>query len=284
MKSRLLRVFLILVLLLPLSCVGPAQSDRLVVLATVLPQADMVRQIGGDNVEVIVMVPPGQDPHTYLLDMSQMVKVSQAKAYFILGSGLDFERTSLGKIKEQNEKMPIFDTSEGIEIEGNDPHIWLSVTNAMAMVQNICQGLKEIDHANAGYYQENCDRYLDELVDLDEYISGKFLRVGEDERYFLVYHPAFTYFASEYGLTQLAVEEEGKEPGFDRVRIIEEARAHDIDYIFVDPWSKAQQEQAELLAVDIGPDVEVKTLDPLPESYIEGMKDIADLIYEELAP
>jgi len=283
MKNRLLGALLILVLLLPLSCVGPAQSDRLVVLATVLPQADMVRQVGGDNIEVIVMVPPGQDPHTYQLGVSQMVKVSQAKAYFILGSGLDFERTSLEKIKAQNQEMLIFNTSEGIEIEGNDPHIWLSVTNAKVMVQNICDGLTEIDLTNADYYQSNCDRYLDELVGLDEYIRDKFDGVDEDERYFLVYHPAFTYFASEYGLTQLAVEEEGKESGFDRVRIIEEARAHDIDYIFVDPWSKAQQEYAEQLAVDIGPDVEVKTLDPLPESYIEGMKEITDLIYKEIA-
>ena len=280
MKNRFLRAFLILVLLLPLSCVGPAQSDRLVVLATVLPQADMVRQVGGDNVEVIVMVPPGQDPHTDLLGISQMVKVSQAKAYFILGSGLDFERTSLEKIKAQNREMLIFNTSEGIEIEGNDPHIWLSVTNAVAMVQNICQGLTEIDPANASYYQSNCDRYLDELVDLEEYIKYKFDGVDEDKRYFLVYHPALGYFASEYGLTQLAVEEEGKDPATaDLARIIEEARAHDIDYVFVEPW--LDPSKARVIVSELG--AEIKVLDPLPESYIEGMKEITDLIYEELA-
>jgi zinc transport system substrate-binding protein len=278
MKSRLLRAFLILVLLLPLSCVGPAQSDRLVVLTTVLPQADMVRQIGGDNVEVIVMVPPGQDPHTYQLGISQMVKVSQAKAYFILGSGLDFERTSLEKIKAQNQEMLIFNTSEGIEIEGNDPHIWLSVTNAKVMVQNICDGLKKIDSDNADYYQSNCDRYLDKLEDLDKDIEEKLATV--DERYFLVYHPAFGYFASEYGLTQLAVEEEGKDPATaDLARIIEEARAHDIDYVFVEPW--LDPSKARVIVSELG--AEIKVLDPLPESYIEGMKDITDLIYEELA-
>ncbi len=279
MKSRLLRAFLILVLLLPLSCVGPAQSDRLVVLATVLPQADMVRQVGGDNVEVIVMVPPGQDPHTYQLGISQMVKVSQAKAYFILGSGLDFERTSLEKIKAQNREMFIFNTSEGIEIEGNDPHIWLSVTNAKVMVQNICDGLKKIDSDNADYYQSNCDRYLDEIQTLDDYIRDKFDGVDENKQYFLVYHPALGYFASEYGLTQLAIEEEGKDPGFDRVRIIEEARAHDIDYVFVEPW--LDPSKARVIVSELG--AEIKVLDPLPESYIEGMKDITDLIHEELA-
>jgi len=88
------------------------------------------------------------------------------------------------------------------------------------------------------------------------------------------------YFASEYGLTQLAVEEEGKDPApADLARIIEEARAHDIDYVFVEPW--LDPSKARVIVSELG--AEIKVLDPLPESYIEGMKDITDLIYEELA-
>ncbi|MFA5367642.1 MAG: zinc ABC transporter substrate-binding protein [Dehalococcoidia bacterium] len=292
-----------IVLIIMLACIAMAtascggktsDSDKLGVAVTLVPYADFVRQVGGDRVDVTVMVPPGASPHSYEPTPAQMVALSNAEAYVKAGSGVEFELTWMNNLIAQNPGMLIVDSSQGIALlEGGheheeeeheaeehgdfDPHVWTSPANVKIIVENICDGFVAADPDNAAYYQSNRDSYLDELDDLDEYIRGKF--EGYKVRYFLIYHPSFGYFAAEYDLTQLSIELEGKEPTPKVIqRCIDLAQQYNLDYVFIDPASVPQY--AETIAGNIGG--RTATLNPLPENYIDSMRTVADAIALEL--
>jgi zinc transport system substrate-binding protein len=261
---------------------------------TLVPYADFVRQVGGDKVDVTVMVPPGASPHTYEPTPGQMVALSEAEVYVQVGSGVEFELTWMDNLITQNPGMLVVNASDGIDlIEGGhehdeeeheaeghgsiDPHVWTSPANVKIIVRNICDGLTAADPDNAAYYQANRDSYLDELDDLDEYVHGKL--DGYAVRYFLIYHPSFGYFSEEYDLNQLSIELEGKEPTPQVIQqCIDLAEQYNLNYVYIDPASVPQY--AETIAGNIGG--QTATLNPLPENYIESMRSMADAIALEL--
>jgi len=269
---------LVLVAAAAVSCSGQEQqSEKLGVAVTIVPYADFVQQVGGDRVDVTTMVPVGASPHTYEPTTGQMTALSEAEVYVQVGSGVEFELTWMDNLIAQNPSMLVVDSSAGIGLIGNDPHIWLSPANVEIIVENICDGLIAVDPDNADYYRDNRDRYLDEIDDLDEYVSDKL--AGYTVRYFLIYHPAFGYFARDYDLHQLAIEHGGKEPTPQVMQqCIDLAQQHNISYVYTNP--AAAQEFAETIADSIGG--ETATLDPLPEDYIENMYDVADALALEL--
>jgi len=272
------------------ACAGDSpDTDRTGVIVTVLPQAEFAEAIGGDKVELTVMVPPGADPHTYELTPGQMKKVARAELYAKVGSGVEFELAWLDKIIAQNKGMRIIDCSQGISLieqvgedehedeGGMDPHIWMSPRNAKIMIENICEGLTEIDPANTAYYESNRDAYLRELTDLDESISEGLS--GVTNRVFMVYHPAFGYFAEAYDLTMLPIEEEGKEPtAAGLAHLIDQAREHGIKVIFAEPQFNPQS--ARVIADEIGG--KVILIDPLARDYISNTQSLADELIEAM--
>ncbi len=261
------------------SC-APEEADtgKILVAVTILPQADFVEAVGGDQVESIVMVPPGADPHTYELKPDQMAKLSQAKMYAKLGSGMGFELAWMDKLVAANKTILVVDCARGIELmemtgednheyEGLDPHIWLSVKNAEVMVANICVGLVQVDSAHQAYFEANRDIYLQKLNQLDSDLTAWL--AGVSNRCFMVFHPAFGYFARDYNLRQLAVEQAGKEPTADYiVRLIEEAKEHDVGVIFVS--AQFSTKSAEVIAKEIGGKVVI--IDPLAKDFIGNMR------------
>jgi zinc transport system substrate-binding protein len=257
-------------------CNHEAESTgKTVVAVTILPQEGFVKAIGGDNVEVVVMVPPGASPHTYEVTPDQMTQLSEAKMYAKVGSPVEFELTWMDKLIAVNKNMLVVDCSKGVELinsqdpdePGMDPHIWLSVKNAKIMVQNICDGLVQVDAANKAYYENNCADYLDKLTQLDSGLAADLS--GVKNRSFIVYHPAFGYFARDYDLTQIAVEQEGKEPDADYIiRLIKEAKELDIHVVFISP--EYSSKSAETIAREIGG--QVVAIDPLAEDYINNMQ------------
>jgi len=260
------------------SCGSVGGTEGSVVVVSLAPLGDFVRNVAGDSVDVTVLVPPGSSPHTYELTPSQMAAVSEAEVYVMVGSGVEFESIWMGEIVETNPDMLIVDCSEGVELLGTDPHIWNSPVNAKAMVENICDGLVQADPGNGAFYARNRDDYLKELAVLDGYI-----RCTLDDftnRHFITYHPAFAYFANEYGLTQLVVEHSGKEP---TPRVMQEcvdnAVQHDLDYVFVAP--QFATDDCETIAGEIGG--QTAAMDPLPENYIANMGRIADALALEFA-
>ncbi len=253
------------------------------VAVTILPQAEFVERIGGDKVQVTVMIPPGANPHTYEPTPSQMVSLSDAKIYAKVGSAIEFEVAWMDKLIAINPAMLVVDCSQGITLqqmtvagEGEpagsmDPHIWTSPRNAAVMVQNIASGLIQLDPANQAYYEQNRDAYLQEINRLDADIRSGL--AGVQNRVFMVYHPAFGYFAAEYGLTQLPIEAEGKEPTAAGIqRLIEQAKELNIKVVFIEPQFNPQS--AEVIASEIGG--QVIAIDDLARDYLYNMRAMAE--------
>ena len=201
---------LITVLLIGISPFHPSilqeEAGKIKVVVTILPQAEFVEKVGGEKVQVIVMVPPGASPHTYEPTPSQLIEASKAEIYFQVGSGVDFEISFMNKIIEVNRDMIVVNCSDGIRIIDKDPHVWLSPKNAEIMVKNIYNTLAKIDPENEGYYRKNMELYLKELSNLDEEIRK--ILGNATNRCFMVYHPSWGYFARDYNLTQIPVERE----------------------------------------------------------------------------
>lgn len=275
-----------------LSCAPEEEKDEKVgVVVTVLPQAEFVESVGGEKVSVTVMVPPGASPHTYEPKPVQMAALAEAEMYAKVGSGVEFELVWLDKLIAANKEMIVVDCSKGVELqeaepdgehEGEhenhsrmDPHIWMSPLNAQIMVRNICNGLIEVDPESRSYYEQNRDDYLQQLTEIDRKMRDGLAEVKN--RRFMVYHPAFGYFASEYNLEMIAIEEEGKEPtAAGLVRLIEKAKAYDIRVIFAEP--QFNPKSAEVIAEAIGG--KVVLIDSLARDYIDNLR----LILREMLP
>jgi len=252
-------------------------GDVLKIIASITPVADFVKQIGGDKVEVTIMVPAGASPHTYEPTTSQMVFISEADVFIKVGSGVDYEEVWMNDIIDMNRDMQLIDCSEGIEIINEDPHIWTSPLNARQMVQNIYNGLMGLDSDNADYYQSNYESYVSELETLHSDITN--ILGGYDNRNFLIYHPSFAYFASEYDLIQIPIEHQGKEPTPKIIQdCIDQAHEHNLNYVFASPHET--DAYAQTIAAEISGSV--LYIDPLPLSYISNMRDVAESIMLEL--
>ena len=250
-------------------------EEKIGVVVSILPQAEFVERISGNKVQVTVMVPPGASPHTYEPIPSQLKEVSKAKIYAKVGSGVEFESAWMDKIISVNKEMLVVDCSKGIELIDNDPHIWLSPKNAKIMVENIYQGLIQIDSANQEYYARNKEKYLQELDKLDNEIAQTLS--GKKNRKIMVYHPAWAYFARDYGLEQIPIEKEGKEPTPQGIAsLIKQARENNITVIFASPQFSTKT--AEVIAKEI--DGKVVLISPLEKNYLENMRKVAEAFAE----
>jgi len=270
------------------ACSNPAPvpvNDKTGVAVTILPQQEFVARVGGDKVDITVMVPPGASPHTYEVTPAQMVQLSKAKAYFKVGSPIEFELAWLDKLLAQNKDMLVVDCSKGVNLiesddpdeTDTDPHIWTSPGNVKTMVQNICTGLSQVDPQNSQYYEMNRDSYIQKLDELDAEINASLGDTGS--RTFIVYHPAWGYFAHDYGLIQLGIEQEGKEPqAAYMARLINQARSQNIKVIFVSP--EFDSRSAEAIAREIGGKVVI--IDPLAGDYLDNMRKVASAFKEAL--
>lgn len=259
-------------------------NTKIVVAASVLPQKEFIEKVGGDKVQVIIMVPPGADPHTYEPKASQMEQIANAQMYVQVGSGIDFEITWIDKIKSLNRNMLIINDSKGVNfipsIEKNtennsnaeiesDPHVWVSPKNAQIMVENIYQGLVKIDPKNKEYYLINKENYLKELRQLDKNITNELFNQKGSK--ILVYHPSWGYFCQDYGMTQIAIEKEGKDPTpKEMMNIIDLSKKDNITAIFVSPQYNTRS--SEVIASEIG--AKVVFIDELSPDYVFNMRKI----------
>ena len=273
-------VFVTILTVSTVSCAKKEEaSEKLRVAVTILPLANFVENVAGEKVEVSVMVPPGANVHIYELTPSQMAALSKAVMYVKVGSGIEFELVWMDKLIAANKDMLVVDCSKGVELQEKvgehgvehkhgamDPHIWMSPLNAKIMVRNICDGLVQIDPDNKVFYEQNRDAYLQKLAQLAQDIRDRLSGVANGR--FMVYHPALGYFAREYNLTMIPIEVEGKEPTVAGLaRLIEQAKEHDIKFIFAD--SQFNPQSAEVIAKAIGGSVVF--INPLAEDYIANL-------------
>ena len=271
-------------------------QERLRVFVSILPQKFIVEQIGREIVDVDVMVQPGASPHTYEPRPQQMVAISRARLYFAIG--VQFEKAWLERIASSNPAMKIINTHEGIQRvqmlghdhdkeggrqahsheEGEpDPHIWLSPPLVLSQARNILAALQKADPSNFELYEANYRRLASKIIDLDSELR----KIFEDKkgRSFMVFHPAWGYFARAYGLSQIPIELEGKEPKPAQLKkLIQEARDRNVKIIFLQPQFSARS--AEQVAREIGG--EVVTVDPLAFDWEANMKEVAAKFHKAL--
>jgi zinc transport system substrate-binding protein len=280
--SALLFIFAFVIVFSGCTAPVPETGGSIQAAVTVLPQAEMVKAVGGDRVDVIVIVPPGVEPHTYEPSAGTLIALEKTDVYFKIGNGLmPFEDKLTEKVVALNPDILIVDTSEGVALihgsdpdspAGNDPHIWLSPANARIMVENIAGGMARIDPDHAAYYEGNARLYIAKIDVLDEMIQ-KELNTSP-VRTIVVTHPAWSYFARDYGIEQVSIESEGKEPtARDIEAVVTLARQRNISVVFVEPQYSPRS--AEVIAEEINGSI--VTIDPLAGDYLDNLARVAEL-------
>lgn len=283
-------------------------NDKLSVFVSILPQKYFVERIGGEFVDVDVLVGPGQNPHAYEPLPQQMLALSSARIYFRIG--ISFEDSWIHQIAANNPNLAIVDTRQGIELipldsfaeivaafhteshhhsdedsdaheahdhQGLDPHIWLSPNLVKIQAKTICETLCQFDSVNSAFYQENLRQFHQELDKLNEEIQQVIATMPT--RKLLVFHPAWGYFARQFGLQQIPIEIEGKSPGPKQLAaIIDFARKEQISIIFV----QSQMSMQSAMAISYEINARVVTIDPLGEDYIKNLHQIAATIAQNM--
>jgi len=264
---------------------GEKEKVRLSLFVSILPQAYFVERVGGSHVEVEVLVGPGQSPATFELTPKQMAKLTQADAYFRIG--LPFEKRLVGKIQTALSDLRVVDTRQGIQLrtmehehhnDGSDPHLWLDPMLVKVQAATVCEELCRLDPVNVDAYKKNLKAFKADLDEVDAKITQALEQLKG--RKFYVFHPSYGYFGDAYGLTQVAVEVEGKEPSARRLAaLIDQAKEDSVKVIFVQPQFSAKSAKA--VAEAIGG--VIVPIDPLARDYLKNLEDIAEKIARGLA-
>lgn len=248
MKSKIFVVFMLMSTLL---------IAKIDIATSIAPQKALIDTIGGDKVNVIAMIPAGASPHSYEPKPSQMLAISKTKIYFTVG--VEFEEAWINRFKSQNKKMIVINSVSGIkkikmvahhdddehehedhEENGLDPHVWTSPKNLIVMATNIKNNLVKIDAKNKLYYNANYIKLVNSIKSTDLQIKNILKNTPKDSK-FMVFHPSWGYFANDYGLVQMPIEIEGKEPKpKDLITLISQAKQEKIKAIFVAPEFSAK--------------------------------------------
>ncbi len=270
------------------------QAEAIEVTVSILPQKYFVERIGGETVDVNVMVEPGASPATYEPKPQQMKALSDAAAYMAIG--VPFEQAWMPRIKSANKNMEIVDLTQGIERQpiaahhhnhthdnteekaNLDPHIWLSPELVKKQAETIYTALVELNPEREAYYQENRDQFISDINQLDQTIEQTLADL--ENRTFMVFHPSWGYFAKEYNLEMIPVEVGGTKPSASEMsEFIKEAKAEQISVIFVQPQFGVSSVKPIAKSVN----AEVLEIDPLAENWLENMQAVATTFKEALS-
>ncbi|MDJ0740010.1 MAG: zinc ABC transporter substrate-binding protein [Gammaproteobacteria bacterium] len=286
--SRVALLMLVVISGLPLA----APADPLRVFVSVAPMQTLVAAVGGSHVEVRSLVRPGHDPHTYEPTPQQIGALTRAGLYVAVG--MPFEAVWLERLRSASPGMRVVDARDGIAVrarhahhhhhghagghdDGGDPHAWTSPRHIVQMAATIRDSLIALDPVNAADYTGNHARLERDMQALDERIRA--LLQPYRGRKFFVFHPAWGYFADAYGLQQIAIEHDGKDPGARAlVTLIEQARNEQVRVIFVQP--QYDRRRAEQVAAAVGG--RVVSVDPLAPDYASNLQHVAQAFAEAL--
>lgn len=259
------------------SCAEQRTTDtRPVVVVSVVPQATFVTRIAGERVKVVVMIPPGAG-ELYEPTMADMQAAAEARLYVKVGHpAFAFERAWLDRLI--GPKTMVVDGSAGMSKREGDPHVWVSPAQVRVMARNIEEALAEIMPEERTVFEANLAAFEQEIDTLDTDIRT--MLAPCKGKAFFVFHPAWGYFAEEYGLVQIAVEEEGKEPSAAAMaETIEAARAAGAKAVFVQPQFPTRS--AQMVADEIG--ATVIQADPLAADWSSNLREVSRRLAEVLA-
>ncbi len=254
-------------------------TQKPIIAVTIVPEQTFVEAVCGDLAEVITMVPPGNSPENFEPTPQEMEQFSKASLYFSIG--VPTEKANIlpnaGNVKviALQDAVSAEYPERTFESGERDPHIWLSPKRAVVIVKTIAKDMCELDPSNADTYNSNAQTYIDQLNDLDQSIKDALN--GVQSKKFIVYHPAFGYFADDYGLTMYALEEDGKKATAKHLQeMVDLAKKENIKVIFYQEEIDSSQSAA--FAEEIGG--KTTQLAPLAANYIENIKSMADLMAE----
>ena len=289
MKKSFSAVFLLSILLFT-SCAHKVQQENRITV-TIEPQRYFAEQLVDSLFEIVTIVPSGTSPEDYDPTPQQMANLAKSKAYLAIGK-IGFENIWLNRLKRNNPDVLFFDTGEGIRYiasefpccasrghhthSGVDPHTWSSPKEVLTIVQNIYQALIEIDPDNTAVYQSNLEKLIQEINETNQTIENYLSQ--SSQKAFIIYHPALTYFARDYGLTQYSIEVEGKEPTPEQLKnLINIAKKENIQTVFIQ--QEFDQKNAEIIAKETGSQLVV--INPLSYNWSEELIKIAQILANE---
>jgi zinc transport system substrate-binding protein len=268
-------------------------AEPIHVAVSILPQKFFAEAIGGEHLSVQAMVRPGFEPATYDPTPRQLAELAQAELYFAIG--VPFEQTWLPRFQAASPHMRVVPTQRGIRRramgaghgtdadtsnERPDPHIWLSPPLVRIQAMNMLEALVAADPEHAADYRRGYAGLALTINRVDDAILGSLTTADLEHNRFMVFHPAFGYFAAAYGLTQIPIEVEGKEPGPKQLAaLIRTARKDGIEVVFIEP--QFSQKAARTIAAAFGGTV--TPIDPLAEDWPKGMRAIARALHDALA-
>ena len=284
-------IYLLLAIVGLSACQGKKEGGTRTISVTIEPQRYFAEKIAGDLFQINCVTPAGQSPETYDPTPQQMVQISQSQAYFRIGE-IGFEQAWMKNLQSQNPDMVVFDLSEGMELIKNeeeaheegeahhhhhhgmvDPHIWTSISGARVIAQNTYQAFIKLDPENQEIYQAGYQRLIEE-IDSTEAEMKQLLQPLAGTA-FIIYHPALTYFAREFGLKQLCIELDGKEPSPAQLKqLLETATQSGAKVVFVQ--QEFDQKNAELIAKETG--CRLVTINPLSYNWHDEMIRLATIL------
>lgn len=273
-------LFLLIALLLT-ACGGSQQAgQKPVITVSIEPLRYFAEAIAGDRYQVVSMVPEGSSPETYDPTPRQMIDLSRSRAFLRAGY-LGYELAWADKLQQNAKNVPFFNLSEGIELiqeEGHahaggiEPHTWTSIANAEIIADNISRVMCRLDPEHAKEYKANAAGLKAKITNLDKEIRAY---LPDAPKAFLIYHPALSYFAREYGLTQISIEEGGKEPSPAQLEsLITRCREMHVGVIFVQ--KEFDTRNAEVIARELH--VPTVTINPLSYQWEREMRAVARVL------
>lgn len=288
---------IIVVLIAMLTACGGNTDKERTISVSILPQRYFVERIAGDYVKVNVMIPPGANPAVSDLSTEQLKALHNSSVYFAVGY-LPFELSNLYPFLETQKNMLLVKQSVGMDLEqgtcnhdhghghqhdhgsreGNfDPHVWMSPRYAEMMARTILDVLAAKFPDQRATFEKNYRQWRVEIDSIDQ--AARRIISEKENKTFLIYHPALTYFAKDYGMEQISIEDEGKEPNPSHLKaVIDTCRVKGIKIVFI----QNQFDVANAKAVAKEIDGEVITIDPLSPDWKAEMCSLLGIIEQKM--
>ncbi len=279
---------------LMIACNPSSNKQEDIITVTIQPQQYFAEQIAGDIFKIHTMVPAGSSPESFDPPASSLVDLTKSKAYFRIGE-IGFEKAWMDRLQSQAPAMQVYDNSEGITLiqsshscshghshdhdhhhHSFDPHIWTTPSLADSISANMCEAFCLLAPDSEEQFRANYIRLSKELKSLDDYLHTMLDPLNGQS--FVIYHPTLTYFAKEYGLTQYAIENDGKEPSVSHLKeLIDKVGQTNAKVIFIQ--EEFDQKHARTMADAL--DLEVVQINPLSKDWSGELIKIAKALNDE---
>lgn len=278
--KKIILLLVTLIAISPIFAQGKKEiNEKPIIAVSIIPQATFVEKVAKDKVDIVTLIPKGSSPANYEPTPKQRIEFEKAALYFSIGVPSE-EFSILPMVNKKTKVVYLADevakTYPSLYIgDSRDPHIWLSPKRVIVIIDIISEQLSTLDPDNKDFYKKNAEEYKAEIQDSIDKINESLKNY--QNKSFLVYHPAFNYFASDFNLNMLSIEEEGKTPTpKSLINIIETAKEKGIKNIYYQAEIAAEQSVA--FSKELGG--KAILLDPLSPNYLSNLQIMANTLKE----